>query len=774
MRSIFCGTSGTDPHPGPLGWDGLDLSAPWPAVLDLLCPQRSLRPVQWAALSDHQILETNQNLIVSAPTNSGKSLVGWLILLEALCQGKRAILLEPLRALARQMADELEVALPKLNLIFEKRSNLKISTGDYRMDDELPFGPPPGGELVVATPERLESLLRNPANGPWFETVGAVCVDEAHLISSPRRGPTLEYLLTSLLCLPVPPRLALLSATLGNVERAQTWLAPCSVVSVTERQPPLEKWVVALEEGEDANEVAIAHVAETLKTAEAQILIFVYQTQSAQKLAQAINGTVEGANALAYHGQMSQGQRQQVQQAFLAGESRAIVTTTALALGMNLPATHVLIRDTTFPGVGRLDSAELLQMMGRAGRGTQSGKATVLLRPNDSWAEADLVAALQAEVLPNFASAFELTSRRMAQGPLPSGTAQVAALLSRHPETGLSQPSIGQFLEKSLGGQTLVGQVPAALRWLESETLAYLEPNQKTYHLTVLGQRATLAVLPLPLAAGLARLLRDLMTIDPEDGLLADWRSLDHLLVLDLLSEQTPNLRRYSGKLASQLESWCEANPSQTPLLFRKWIWGTVGQSRAAEILGSLGVVAEKPGQGTDQWAHQMGYLAMLRAMVLGLRSQGVPIAQLERQYGLKNLEGIEERWRDDMLWKLSGVAKLLEIRTFYYHLKEDCQASPERVKRVKRCLKRLRYQTYELREGLKYCSPLGHLLSDIRRMLPHQERKLGVQSIRRLEEAGLCTPQAVVALGVEDLKRLGLSSLFSQQIVAYFKSRFR
>lgn len=774
MRSIFCGTSGTAPNPEPLSWDGMDLLDPWPQVLEVLCPQASLRPVQWAALEPHKILETNQNLIVSAPTNSGKSLVGWLILLDAVRQGKRVILLEPLRALARQMADELERVLPKLQPIFEKQLFLKISTGDYRIEDELPFGPPPGGEIVVATPERLEALLRNPAHGPWFETIGAVCVDEAHLISSPRRGPTLEYLLTSLQCLPQPPRLALLSATLGNVERAQTWLAPCSVINVSERQPPLEKWVLALEEGEEANDAVIAYVTETLKTPRAQILVFVYQTQSAQKLAQTINHTLDGVNALAYHGQMSQGQRQQVQQAFLSGESRAMVTTTALALGMNLPATHVLIRDTTFPGVGRLDSAELFQMMGRAGRGDQSGIATVLLRPKEGWPEAELVAALKAEVLPNFASAFELTSRRMPQGQLPSGTAQVAALLSRHPEAGLSLTSIRQFLEKSLGGQALGGQVPAALRWLESETLAYLDPNQKAYHLTVLGQRATLAVLPLPLAAGLARLLRDLMTIDPEDAFLADWRPLDHLLVLDLLSEQPPNLRRYGGKLASQLESWCESNPSQTPLLFRQWIWGTVGQSRAAEILGSLGVTSEKSGQGADQWAHQMGYLAMLRAMVLGLRSQGVSVAQIEGQYGLKNLGGIEERWRDDMLWKLSGVAKLLEIRTFYYHLKEDCQASPDRVKRVKQCLKRLRYQTYALREGLKYCSPLGSLLAEVRRLLPGHGRRLGIQSIRKLEEAGIMSPKDLVGLNVAQLMDMGLQRQQAEQICFYLARRVR
>ena len=710
MRPIFCGTSGKVQDTEAIAWDEVDLSAPWPQVMELLCPSRSLRPVQALALNDHKVLESNQNLIVSAPTNGGKSLVGWLVLLDAVRQGKRAILLEPLRALARQMADELEEMLPELGHILQLPVSLKISTGDYRMEDELPFAPPPGGEILVATPERLEALLRNPANARWFETVGAVCVDEAHLISSPKRGPTLEYLVTSLLCLPTPPRLALLSATLGNVERAQTWLAPCSVVMVSERQPPLEKWVLTLEEGEEANGVAIAHVADALQSPSAQILIFVYQTQSAQKLAQAINSALDGINAAAYHAQISQGQREQVRQAFLTGESRVIVTTTALAMGMNLPATHVLIRDVTFPGVGRLSSGELLQMMGRAGRGNQLGTAGVLLRPTDSWSESELVSELKAEVLPEFASAFERESRTRPQGDMPTGTAQVAALLSRHPENGISGEDIKRFLEKSLGSQPLVSQIPSALRWLEAETLAYLDAEQKTYGLTVLGKRATLAVLPLPLASGFARLLRDLMTIDPDDVFLADWRPLDHLLVLDLLSEQTPSLRRYSGKLASQLEGWCEANPSQTPILFRKWLWGTVGQSRAAEVLGSLGVTFEQTGQGADQWAHHLGYGAMLRAMVLGLRSQGIPIAQIERQYGIKNLEGIEERWRDDMLWKLSGLAKLLEIRTFYYHLKEDCQADMERVKRVKRCLRQMRYQTYELREGLKYCSPLGSL----------------------------------------------------------------
>ena len=43
---------------------------------------------------------------------------------------------------------------------------------------------------MVATPERIESILRNPEYSGWYESFGAVCADEAHLLSSLYRGPT--------------------------------------------------------------------------------------------------------------------------------------------------------------------------------------------------------------------------------------------------------------------------------------------------------------------------------------------------------------------------------------------------------------------------------------------------------------------------------------------------------------------------------------------------------------------------------------------------------
>jgi|SanBayMetagenome_1026888.scaffolds.fasta_scaffold01400_2 helicase len=779
MRTISCGTSGTLLQTSNFSWQELNLDPPWLDVINLLSPNSSPRPVQALAFGEHNILESCRNLIVSAPTNSGKSLVGLLVLLETIRRQRRAILLEPLRALAREKADELERVAPQLANILGIKFAVKISTGDYRLEDEFLGDPSPGGEIIIATPERLESILRNPANSQWLETLGSVCVDEAHLISNSRRGGTLEYLITSLLCLPAPPRLVLLSATLGNVERAQEWLYPCDVVKVTERQPPLHKWVIELTQEEEANDIAASWIDEQLQNLEAQVLVFVYQTRSAEHLATLLNkelGTKTGEKgALAYHAQMSQGQRELVYQAFLSGKSRVVVTTTALAMGINLPTTHVLVRDNTFFGEGSLDVSDLLQMMGRAGRGNQEGCAVVLVRPNDKWQADELAKALQEEILPSLESALEREiNKSNSFKDMSPATVHLASLLSRWQEQGATIDELQTFLRRSLGGQVLAGQVTTGLNWLESHLLAYQDPEHKKYHLTVLGKKATRAVLPLPLAHGYAQLLRDLLTIDSQDDLLSQWKPLDHLLVLDLLSERSPNLRKYSAKLVELVEDWCEGHSDLTPLLFCKWMRGKVENSRASEILGSLGVHSSKTGKAQEKWAYETAYVAVFRAIVLYERSLGMKVDAIERRFQVKGLEGIEEKWRDELLWLLSGLAQLLDVRTFYYHLKEDCQADSERIKRVKGSLGRMRYQVFELQEQIKYCSPLGPLLREIRRTAPKDKVKIGVQSIRRLEEAGVSSLKDLLVLGVDELMNLGVRRGLAEQIHNYVRRRMQ
>src|SRR5262249_51117796 len=139
---------------------------------------------------------------------------------------------------------------------------------------------------------------------------------------------------------------------------------------------------------------------------------------------------------------------------------------------------------------------------------------------------------------------------------------------------------------------------------------------------TVLGERAAGAMLPLGLAAGAARLFRDLLSADPDDHLLARWQGLDHLILLELLSPRFLPGRRFSDRLAEQVDAWMEGNPQRSSLLYREWIRGTRPSSRAQEVIGSLGIAPADP-----DGARQMAYLAVLRSIILLERSCGRALA---------------------------------------------------------------------------------------------------------------------------------------------------
>ncbi len=779
MRRVPVGRFGSSSTGGEPSWDSLELPAPWGKVVSILEAGPSPRDVQAKALRRGGVLRDRRNLIVSAPTNGGKTLVGLLVLLEAVSRGRRAVLLEPLRALAQEKAAELQAKAGVLGEALGVPVRVSIATGDYRLERETFRSPPPGGELLVATPERLEAILRNAEHDGWLETVDAVCIDEAHLLASQRRGPVLEYLTTSLLHQPAPPRIVLASATLGSADRLKAWLDPCDVVASDVQRPPMTLEVCSLEGEETTDAMVLSLAEEALRADGSNLLVFVYQTRSAEALAKRLReglGPLAGeAGPLAYHSQMSREQRSSVQEAFRAGRSRCVVTTTALALGVNLPVTHAIVRDTHFPGEGPLAAAELRQMAGRAGRGDREGHSVLVLHPPEDRSAEVLAEQLISASWPEIRSHFLAASGRSASDP--GDTAErVAAFLARRGERGASLQEIVTFFERSLAGTDSGPLVRAAAGWLLApDRLLAWKDEHGLVQLTALGRAATQATYPLPAAAGCARLIRDLLELDPEDRLLEVWKPLDSLLLLDLSSDRAPKIRRFSADLVDSVDAWMEANASHAPVLFGRWIRGAAGHSKADEVLGSLGVGVEGVGCGqplSGEAARKAAYVAVSRAIVLFELGRGTPVDRLAKDWKLEALEGKEERWRDDMLWLATGLASILEVRAFYHHLKEHCAAGPERVLRVKHRLRALRHQVLELREVLEYCSPLGPVLRSIRRINPGKVRGVGVRTIRRLEAAGISSLESLERLGEEGLRALGIAKPFAAQIAEYVRRR--
>ena len=173
-----------------------------------------LMPPQWTALRAG--LLKGGNAVISLPPGTGKTLLGELCLMAALSdEPGLAVFVAPYVALGRQVARTLEAHLPP-----DVRVRRHLGGSDHR---ELQ--PQNRSEVLVATPEKLDGLLRTQPH--LREHLKIVVCDEAHLVGGDARGARLEGLLSRLRLMQSEGqslRIVALSAALGESERLRNWL----------------------------------------------------------------------------------------------------------------------------------------------------------------------------------------------------------------------------------------------------------------------------------------------------------------------------------------------------------------------------------------------------------------------------------------------------------------------------------------------------------------------------------------------------------------------
>ena len=359
---------------------------------ELIMGSKEFNPVQKAALP---FLLENKNMIVAAPTASGKTLIAEIAIVKNFMAGGKSIYLCPLRALASEKYNDFK----KYEQIGMR---IAISTGDLDAKEKW-LG---GFDLIILSNEKADSLLRHKALPP----ASLVIADEIHLLNDAGRGPTLEIVLTRLM--EHKPQILGLSATISNADEIAEWLSSQTVKS-DYRPIKLEKgvfypdnpWTLDMDSGKkEFNERGDAEVILCNKI-DRQALVFVSTRSSAEaaaekltqctgkdvkahdieKLAKEIESVlsvptkqckrlancVRSRTAFHHAGLMTQ-QKKLVEDAFREGKIKFLTATPSLAMGVNLPAHTVIIRDTkrydSEYGSGYLPVLEVYQMQGRAGR----------------------------------------------------------------------------------------------------------------------------------------------------------------------------------------------------------------------------------------------------------------------------------------------------------------------------------------------------------------------------------------------------------------------
>jgi len=781
MRKIYCGTSGSDQMPethrlSEAGLPGQVLSA----FLAHYGQDILLRPAQEEAFIRHNILARKDNVIIATATNSGKSLISYLALFAEAATGKTAVLIEPLRAIAYEKAKDLQ----EIAISLKKESKIKVTvtvtTGDYRLSDEFMSSKPSGhtaGRIIVATPERLDAISRVCENREWFRQIAMVCIDEAHLIGDMHRGAALELLIAYLRSAKPDIRLLLMSATISNTAELAKWLSPCDVISDVPRYPALDKWVYCIEDDEKAEDVLYDEIAELLKDEGNSVVVFVYQTASAEALAQHLAGKLSGkrikkhdleatmdSGVAWYHARLSAATRQSIVTALTSGGIRVVVSTTALSMGVNLPATHVFIRDISFGGHGDLDTADLMQMLGRAGRGDKAGTGIVLLSKGNLAREASVVSGVTSETVPCVTSRLIPVSTEGYFGSkeelyyIDRVGNQIMGIIHRHGTITLS--NLQQNIAYTLCGNKF-DNLPHVLRYLVNWKLAYLNGDTNEYELTHLGKTASRCYLPPTTAANAGQFFRDLLSDRCDGSHIAQLAPIDFLIILCLISAENKPLVRYGNRMKQSVGAYMEALPlEEKSYLYRTWISGA-----PEELLGSARV------SGTNADAAKVVYQCSYTAMLLYDISCGKASVLLNDYYGI-DVEEIQEKLRDNALWILSGIEKILEVRSFYFHLKNNCEAESEQIHSVELAFKKASGTIFSLIANLKFRSHLGELIRGIKRVYPNAESYPGEGTIRKLEEAGITSVKGLVRKNAVDLTDMGVQKKYADLIVGYIRKR--
>jgi len=359
-----------------------------------------------------------QSMVVSAPTSSGKTLVGEIAALAALKGGTRVIYLVSHKALADQKYIDFLKRVGEQSS--EPIASVALSTGD-RTEGDL------DSPILIATYEKALGLLHS---GQLKPADALVVADELQILGETGRGAEIETLCAALRQRKLKQFVAL-TATVENPEDVAGWMN-CKAVVSTQRDVPLhqEIWsegkvfrvTFGQTEGAIAASLSGPHrgvldvVTQLLSTQRGPVLVFTETRREASDLATAFgrqrpkmgdgvalaeqlelfSEPTESSEQLrenaerrvAFHNaDLSPQERQVIESGFTESTFDVCFATSTLAAGVNFPFQTVVFSKLTFSYGDRagfqLPRQDYRNMSGRAGRlGLHENGYSILLPGN--------------------------------------------------------------------------------------------------------------------------------------------------------------------------------------------------------------------------------------------------------------------------------------------------------------------------------------------------------------------------------------------------------
>ncbi len=309
--------------------------------------------------------EVQMNRLLQGDVGSGKTMVALLSMLLAVGNGFQACLLAPTEILATQHYEGLS------DLLKDMPVKIALLTGSTKKKDRVPLHEAlQSGELniLVGTHAVLEEEVK-------FANLGLAVIDEQHRFGVAQRAKMWAKNTR-------PPHVLVMTATPIPRTLAMTVYGDLDV-SVIDQLPPGRKPIRTFHSYESKRPNLTRFVREQLQIGRQVYVVYPLIKESEKSDLKDLEAGFESMKATfpevevgMIHGKMKPAEKDAEMQRFVTGETRILVATTVIEVGVNVPNASVMVIENA----ERFGLAQLHQLRGRVGRGADQSYCVLMTK----------------------------------------------------------------------------------------------------------------------------------------------------------------------------------------------------------------------------------------------------------------------------------------------------------------------------------------------------------------------------------------------------------
>ena len=344
------------------------------------------------------------NILITAPTGSGKTLTAFLWAINQLITSKwesgvtQVLYISPLKALNNDIQRNLVEPLKSLEEIFEQYNRvfpiIRVGTrsGDTAQSERRKMlrHPP---EILITTPESINLLLSTDSGNLIFNHLKTVILDEIHGVINSKRGTHLITAIERLVPLAGEFQRIALSATVKPMKKVAEFVGGYQLNGVASAPSYTQRKVETIQSESSKQykiSVSFPENAEEMKSKETfwkplisefkeriannrSTLLFANSRRMTEKITLKINLGEGYPIAYAHHGSLSREIRLEVEKSLKEGVLKAIVATNSLEMGIDIGSLDEVILIQSPPSI-----SSAIQRVGRSGHSVgEASKGTI-------------------------------------------------------------------------------------------------------------------------------------------------------------------------------------------------------------------------------------------------------------------------------------------------------------------------------------------------------------------------------------------------------------